>query len=236
MHEQDGGRGPRDDHRATPDRDLGQLARDYLDALLAWRRDDAVELIVQAARDGTDVRRLYLEVLAPVQERIGTLWSRGEVSVGVEHWCTGVTQLVLARLSPWVFGGSPRDRVAVAACVRGNLHELPLRIVTDFLELEGWGTRYLGADTPHDAVVQTVAETGADVMLVGAALEEQLDDVAQLIAQLRADERTSHVPVLVGGHVFRADTSRIRQVGADATARSADEAHAVAERLATRHP
>lgn len=210
---------------------LGDVADRYLDALLDWRRDDAIAAVLGAAEAGVDVRDLYLSVLAPAQRRVGELWAQGRIAVGVEHWCTGVTQLVLARLSPWVFAGERSDRVAVAACVEGDLHELPVRMVADFLELDGWRTRFLGASTPADAVVDVVADAGADLLLVGATLVSQLDGVAVLVERLHADDRTAAVPVLVGGAAFAADPSAVVRVGADAHARTAADVPAAARRL-----
>ena len=41
----------------------------------------------------------------------------------------------------------------VATCIGGELHEIGIRMVADFFEMEGWDTYYLGANTPADAVV-----------------------------------------------------------------------------------
>jgi methanogenic corrinoid protein MtbC1 len=80
---------PRDDARGGDA--LVPLAADYLAALLAGEREAALRLVADAAEQGTDVRRLYEDVLAPVQREIGRLWQRDEITVATEHYCTAVT-------------------------------------------------------------------------------------------------------------------------------------------------
>lgn len=200
---------------------LVPLAAAYLEALLAGERERALRLVVGAAEQEGDVRGLYEDVLAPVQREIGRLWQRDEISVATEHYCTAVTQLVVAQLHPYVFSAPRNGWRLVATSAQGNLHELGIRMVSDLFELEGWDTYYLGANTPHTAVLDAVAAESADLLLVSATLSEQVDSVAALIAAARADERTKDVPIIVGGPPFSGPDAP--EVGADGTAGSAGE-------------
>lgn len=198
---------------------LVPLAADYLAALLAGERERALRLVAGAAEQGADVRGLYEDVLASVQREIGRLWQRDEITVATEHYCTAVTQLAVAQLHPYVFATPRNGWRLVATSAQGNLHELGIRIVSDLFELEGWDTYYLGANTPHAAVLDTVAGEGADLLLVSATMSQQVDAVAALVTAARADERTRDVPVIVGGPPFTGPDAP--DVGADAAAGSA---------------
>jgi MerR family transcriptional regulator, light-induced transcriptional regulator len=208
---------------------LVPLAADYLAALLAGERERALRLVVGAAEEGADIRSLYEDVLAPVQREIGRLWQRDEITVAKEHYCTAVTQLVVAQLHPYVFSTPRNGWRLVATSAQGNLHELGIRMVSDLFELEGWDTYYLGANTPHAAVVDAVAEEAADLLLVSATLDEHVDAVAGLIAAARADARTRAVPIMVGGPPFTVPDAPA--VGADVVVRSAEEGLALAREL-----
>ena len=196
--------------------DLDPLAAAYLHALLDGDRELAVRLVVDAVDGGRPVRELYEDVLGPVQAEVGRLWQVDEITVATEHYCTAVTQLVIARLQPHVFA-TPRNGLRlVATSAQGNLHELGIRMVSDLFELEGWDTYYLGANTPHDAVVDAVATNAADLLLVSATLAEHVEAVRALVAAVRADPRTTGVPVVVGGPPFHDTTAA--EVGADGIA------------------
>lgn len=208
---------------------LEPLAAAYLEALLQGERQQAVALVTGAVDAGRDLREVYESVLAPVQREVGSRWQHGQITVAVEHYCTAVTQLVMAQLHPHVFA-TPRNGLRlVATSARGNLHEVGIRMVSDVFELEGWDTYYLGANTPDEAVVAAVADTAADLLLVSATLPDHVAAVRDLIAAMRATQTTRDVPVIVGGPPFT-DITAV-EVGADAVAHQVDDGLASARTL-----
>jgi methanogenic corrinoid protein MtbC1 len=109
-------------------------------------------------------------------------------------------------------------------------------MVADFFEMEGWDTYYLGANTPANAVVGSLAEHKADLLAVSATMTFHVSAVRELIARVRTAVATREVRVLVGGYPFNVSSELWRQVGADGCARDAQEAVAVAGRLTAREP
>ncbi len=211
------------------DYQLRPLAEAFTNALLAGDRRQASRLILEAADRGEPLRRIYLDVFQRSQRELGRLWQLNRITVAQEHFCTAATQLVISQLYPRLFTGRQSGPTLVATCVQGNLHELGIRTVADFFELEGWQTHYLGANTPHDAVAATVLERGADVLAISATLISQVAEVEALIAAVRDSMGTDVVRVLVGGAQFREAPQLSAAVGADATA---DDAEAAVERAA----
>jgi signal transduction histidine kinase len=210
---------------------LAGLAGRYLEALLAGDRQEAGRMVLAAAEGGVPVQDLYLGVFQPSQYEIGRLWQMNRISVAQEHFCTAATQLILSRLHPYVFTGERNGRTLVAACVSGDLHEVGARMVSDFFEMAGWNTCYLGANTPTPSLVQIVEARRADVLAVSATLPSHVSAVARLIAAVRESPAGARTRILVGGYPFNVDPDLWRRVGADAYALDAREAVAVAERL-----
>lgn len=210
---------------------LDQLARDYLEALLSGERHVASRMILDAVEGGVSVKEVYLHVFQPVQQEIGRLWQMNRLSVAEEHYCTAATQLVMSQLYPLLFGKRKSGRTLVAACVSGDLHEIGVRMVTDFFEIEGWNTFYLGASVPAASVIRTLRDRKADVLAVSATMPFHVRAVADLIAEVRASDVGDRVRILVGGYPFKVVPHLWRSVGADAMALDAEEAVAVAGRL-----
>ena len=129
----------------------GSLAAEYLAALLSVDRHKASQLILDNFRNGLSIQDIYLQVLQPVQYEIGRLWHTGEISVAQEHFASSVTQLVMAQLYPFISvkGQEKAKGSIVAVCVSGELHEIGIRMVADFFEMEGWSTHFLGANMPR---------------------------------------------------------------------------------------
>ena len=213
------------------DQPLGPLARAYLEALLRGERQTATRLILERVKGGTPVKDIYLHVFQPVQREVGRLWQMNRLSVAQEHYCTAATQLVMSHLYPYIFSGEKRDRRAVVTCVGGELHEMGARMVADFLEMGGWDTHFLGANTPPDSVIALGLERQAHVLAVSATMTFQVSRAAELIAGLRAADPQRRIKVLVGGYPFNLAPDLWQRIGADDYAPDAQAALLVAERL-----
>jgi MerR family transcriptional regulator, light-induced transcriptional regulator len=210
---------------------LGALAERYIEALLARERSRATDMVMGALDEDVSLEDLYLHVFQTTQYEIGRLWERGQISVGHEHYCTNVTQMLMAMLYPRLFRGPRGHRRLVAACVQGELHELGIRMLADLFTLRGWDSDYLGANTPPDAVIRMLEEVPADVLAVGVTLHTHLEQAEKLIRSIRAVPALHDLPILVGGYSLRVTESLWRQLGADGTAADAGAAIAVANAL-----
>jgi methylmalonyl-CoA mutase cobalamin-binding domain/chain len=215
------------------DEPLADLASAYLDALLRGERQRAFRLILDAVETGVELRALYLHVFQRTQQELGRLWQLNRIGVAHEHYCTAATQLLMAQLYPAILATAKTGRRFVAACVAGELHELGARMVADFLELEGWETYYLGANTPAESVVRMAVERQAHVVGISATMPFHVRAVAALVAAVRSEEACKTVKVLVGGYPFTRAPDLWQRVGADGSARHAHEAVALANRLVT---
>jgi methanogenic corrinoid protein MtbC1 len=206
------------------------LARQYLDALLNGERHIASQLVLDAVKDGISVKDIYLHVFQRSQHEIGRLWQMNRISVAHEHYCTAATQLIMSQLYPYIFTSQKNGHRLVATCAGDELHEIGMRMVADFFEMEGWDTYYLGANTPAETVLQALEERQADVLSVSATMVFHVPAVAALIERVRGSDVGGRVRTLVGGHPFNVAPELWRQVGADGYARDAQEAVAVADR------
>ncbi len=213
------------------DEPLDRLARRFLGALMTGDRRSATKMILEAVESGTSVRDLYLHVFQRTQREIGRLWQSNRISVAQEHFCTAATQTIMSQLYPRVFSGERREERLVAACVAGELHEIGLRMVSDIMEMEGWDTYYLGANTPRRSVIETIREKRPRVLAVSVTMSFHVGEVAELISEVRGSGFGEEVLVIVGGYPFNVDEELWRKVGADGWAPDAEGAVRVAREL-----
>lgn len=205
------------------------LAREYLRLLLAGDRHAASTLILEAVSNGVDVRDIYIDVFQKSQYEIGRMWQMNEVSVAQEHFCTAATQLIMSQLYSRIFSTARVGRRLVAACVGSDLHEIGVRMVADFFEMEGWDTYYLGANTPVAGLLQSLEEHRPDVLAISATMSYHVPKVAEAIDAVRGS--SVNCRVMVGGYPFAVDNDLWRSVGADGCATDAPGAVSLADRL-----
>jgi methanogenic corrinoid protein MtbC1 len=137
----------------------------------------------------------------------------------------------MSQLYPHIFASEKNGRTMVGACVAGDLHEIGMRMVCDFFEMEGWDTMNLGANTPTDDLMKLLAERKPDVLGVSATVPYHVAPVRQLIEKVRATPACAGVVILVGGYAFKVVPGLWRAVGADGTSDSAGGAIALALEL-----
>lgn len=215
----------------TRDDTLESLAGQYLNALLNVERRKALDLIMQAHRDGVSIKDIYLKVFQPVQHEIGRLWQLNQISVAQEHYVTASTQLIMSQLYPYLFSDTKKDKNMLVSCISGELHEIGARMVADFFEMEGWNTFYMGANTPLSSIIQTIKEYDASLLAVSATMTFNLDSVRQLIDDVKQKTGNDHLRVIVGGYPFNTANDLWKRVGADGYAPDAGEAIDLANRL-----
>lgn len=216
----------------NPDEPFSELANSYLDALLRGRRDIASRLILDEIQwKGAKIRDLYLHVFQKAQHEIGRLWQINQLSVAQEHYCTAATQMIMSQLYPYIFSTEKNGKTLVATCVSGDLHEIGVRMVSDFFEMEGWDTFYLGANVPASDFLKTLKERKADLALISATMTFHLRHVRELIEKIRADKETRHVKIMVGGYPFNVAPNLWREIGADTFASDAKSAVEMGEKL-----
>lgn len=218
----------------SPEARNGALAREYLGLLLQGDRRGAAALVDGAAHDGTPLKELYLDVFQGSQRELGRLWQLNRITVAQEHFCTAATLAIMNQFYRTILATPRSGRRLVCCCVEGDLHEMGLRIVADFFELEGWDCDYVGANAPSGDLVATIERAPPDLIAVSATMTYHVEAVRELIRRIRARPPLAGIPVLVGGRPFLVSDGLWRQVGADDWASDAEEAVAKAARLVGR--
>lgn len=211
-----------------------QLMSDYLRLLLQGKRHESSQLIMDAVANEMPIKDIYLHVFQPAQHEIGRLWQTNEVTVAQEHFCTATTQLIMSQLYPYIFNQEKNGLRLLATCVGGELHEIGLRMVTDFFEMDGWDTYYLGANMPTEGILATIEKQKPNIVAISTSMPFNVGTVTQLIADIRGAAYADDVRILVGGRPFNVSPNLWQRVGADAYALDAEQALQTAAALVAR--
>jgi methanogenic corrinoid protein MtbC1 len=197
----------------------------FFDAIRRGDRRTAFRVTDEALDEGADLRALYIDVVQPAMREIGRLWQQNVLTVAEEHVATAIAQSAMSRVFERVFEWrdvrSPR---LLAACADDERHQIGLRMLCDLLELDGWDTSYLGASVPVESLVELVRKSNPDVVAISAAITPNVPRVRDAITAIRAANLPKQPLIAVGGRAFLIDPSLAQRVGADLTARDADEA------------
>ncbi|WP_432115942.1 cobalamin B12-binding domain-containing protein [Streptomyces sp. S1] len=187
----------------------------------------AASAVHEALATGVPEETLLLDVLAPVQARVGAEWAADRLTVAQEHAVTAINERIVASMAHRRATGRavpPRGRVTVG-CVDGEWHAFPARLVAEFLSLHGWRVDYLGAQTPTPHLVAHLHRSYPDAVLLSGSIPTHLPAAHAAITACQA----VGVPVLAGGRAFGVDGRYARTLRADRWAPDARGALAVLE-------
>nr|WP_053686197.1 cobalamin-dependent protein [Streptomyces sp. IGB124] len=196
------------------------------ESVMAFDEAATVRTVLRALDDGMAAEDLLLDVIASVQGRVGREWAANSITVAQEHAATAINDRAVAAvaLHPSVHVAPTRGRVTVA-CVDGEWHALPARLLAEVLRIRGWRVDYLGAQVTAPHLVAHLHRTGPDAVALSGSLATRLPAAHATITACQA----VGTPVIVGGAAFGPGGRYARLLGADSWA---PDARAAAEELA----
>jgi len=218
----------------TADNPHADVARSFLAAVITGNQEEAGRMFEDAVRSGIPVKNIYIHVFLPVLQETGRLWQLQQIGIAQEHFVTATVETLMARLHNRFLSSIERRKgmTVIAASVGMELHDVGIRMVADFFEMDGWDTYYTGANTPVQGILDAVQDRKPDIIALSTTIPHHLPDVQHLIRSLRGGDRgMTKGKIIVGGYPFRTVPDLWKRIGADAYAGTAADAVAVANRL-----
>lgn len=173
--------------------------------------------VVEAAlSSGTGLREVYQDIVTPAMISIGERWSTGELDVAFEHRAATLAMRIIGQLGPRFTRPGRRRGTVVTAGPIGELHALPLAMLSDLLRIEGWEVSDLGVNLPSASLVTLLGDT-PDCLGVGlsATARNNLGALAEACSAVRVAH--PDLLIVVGGHAV-AGTEHAKALGADSYA------------------
>ncbi|MFF3645287.1 B12-binding domain-containing protein [Streptomyces sp. NPDC002564] len=187
--------------------------------------ETAAARTVRAAVDaGTSYESVLLDLIAPVQRRVGLEWQANRITVAQEHAATAINERVITLTAGLPAAPPHRGRVTIA-CVDGEWHALPARLLAEVLRLRGWQVDFLGAHTPTPHLVRHLHQHVPDAVALSSSIPTNLPVAHAALTACQA----IGMPVLVGGAAFGPGGRYAEVLGADAWAADARDAAVLLE-------
>ena len=197
----------------------GAVGEFYLALVSDGDETGATDLVNDLLDHGIPAQRIIVDLIGGTQRRVGELWAANEWSVAREHAATAVGERALAALAVRTSTPSTRGRIALA-CVDGEWHGLPARMLAELLRLDGWRVDFLGASVPGRHLITHLHQTGPDAVALSCMIPTRLPRAHAAITACRA----AGVPVIAGGRGFGPGGRYAQRLGAHAWAATGEEA------------
>ena len=207
-----------------------EIAERYLTALKLGEQELARSLIFEALSRGLSQTDVYLEVLEPVQVKMGELWHAGEINAAQEHMGMSITLGIMDMLRLDMVPRARLGKRVIVTPVEGEEHFIGARLIADFLAMDGWEVDFLSIGTPPRDLSEFAKLRKAQLVAISVSQNDALESVRATATAIRG--LPSPTPkVLVGGSAVANTNHEPDAFRCDAIAHDALEALAEARRL-----
>ncbi len=205
----DGARHPKQDNNALRKYDIqfqsgkyAEIKRNYLTALLNNKTREAHKIIQCAREKKIPLADIYQDILQEVMYEVGDLWHKNRISIDQEHYCTAVTQTILANFYPLIFNQPLREYKIVTGTVGTELHEMGARMISDLFSYHGWDSIYLGAGVPNKDLLAAIEKHRPNLVAISITMPQHLQQGNELVQMIK--KSYPNIKVGVGGRAFQA--------------------------------
>jgi 5-methyltetrahydrofolate--homocysteine methyltransferase len=190
----------------------------------------AAELTRKALDTQISAKEILDNGLLPAMDRIGNSFEGGEIFLPELLMAGDAMKASIELLRPELAkkGASYAGRYAIGT-VQGDLHDIGKNIVILMLEGNGWDVVDLGTDVSPEQFCDVIKKSDFDILGLSALLTFTMPMMAETINNLKEAGLRNKVKVMIGGAPVT--PSFADQIGADAYARDAVEAVALAKSL-----
>jgi methanogenic corrinoid protein MtbC1 len=200
----------------------GERVKNALDRYLAAQLAGNAALALQQLNDlidaGHEPAEVRTRVVQQAQLEIGRLWQSDRITVAQEHAATAIGQVALSHLFGRSAFSARRDVPVVVACVPGELHDFPARMVADELEIAGFDVTFLGTDVAEPVLVERLVAIKPRLLALSVTMFFNCDALRRTMAAVRA--ACPGLAIAVGGGGLRECLDPATDFGADVSSAS----------------
>lgn len=178
------------------DRERSAIVRDCLAVIQRFDTDGLNKILKRTVLE-TGYTAVVRQVVAPLAQRLGELWSKGVIQTSHEHFASGVIRAFLLDPARQYSGTAP-DTALVASTLQGQLHELGVVMAAALAAERGWRVIYLGPSLPALEIASVAIKNEARVVALSMVYPEAEPKIENELRELRSNlpEKT---PILIGG-------------------------------------
>jgi MerR family transcriptional regulator, light-induced transcriptional regulator len=186
---------------------IEEVYQDYFTTLLAGDRRRSCEIVDRLIEESVPIRDVYIQLFQTALYEIGNLWESNLASVATEHVATSITESLMVKFYPQLFAAPRKYGKVLIACVASEYHQIGAKMVADILQLRGWGTLFLGANTPVDAIVDMAQKENPGIIALSQSIYFNIPELHRLLPEIT--QNLQNIPILLGGQAFRHGGSKV---------------------------
>jgi MerR family transcriptional regulator, light-induced transcriptional regulator len=182
--------------KGSSDRERTAIVRDCIAVVQGFDTDGLNRILKRSVLEA-GYTAVVRQVIAPLAQRLGDLWSEGILQTSHEHFASGVIRAFL--LDPArQYSGTLPNTALVASTLQGQLHELGVIMAAALAAERGWRVIYLGPSLPALEIASVAMKCDARVVALSMVYPEAEPQIVNELRELR-NSLPEKTPILIGG-------------------------------------
>lgn len=203
--------------------DFNNIYEMYRDYMLSKDFARALNYLLTCQQKGLELIEIFEKIIVPLLDYTGSLWEESLITVADEHLITEEVEKSIGIISHYYQLKNEKGIKCVCATAGIEMHRIPLRMISELLNIEGYNVSFLGVNTPGKEIIDYCKKINADYLLISAIMDISLDAVNNLIIDIRNDKKLNSCKVVVGGAAFNRNPKAWKLLNADFVGRSVKE-------------
>lgn len=206
---------------------MEELYKRVLVALQNEDKEQAVSLSIHALKEKrVSVYDLYEMVLVPALNHVVDEYRKDEELIWREHVRSAIIRTIIESAYPYVLeekkkAGINKGKVIVM-CPEYEDHELGAKMVSDFFNIEGYDSTFVGARTPENTIVQAINIIRPRFLCISVTNYYHLVSVKKTIESIK-EKIQDDLTFVVGGRAFDGNPESYTVAGADVLLKSYED-------------
>ncbi|HAK44493.1 MAG TPA: hypothetical protein DCO79_01040 [Spirochaeta sp.] len=174
---------------------LGTKRDEFMDKALNSSRK-AVDMIISLYKSGYSEEQVLIDLLEASLSEAGRRWAEGRYNEAMEHQLSmTVVQAMFILQSYATVNDTPVAKAALLTSA-GEGHNIGLKMLSRFLEIDSWECYYLGSSVPGRTLQEYISSSSINLVLISVTMNENVDSACSLISALRQLENP---PLIMAG-------------------------------------
>ena len=173
----------------------------YLASLINGKKNRCQNAVNQLRNKEISLKSLYEDLFQKSLYDVGELWEFNHISVAVEHMATAITETLMSILYAEIEFPKETGLKVLISSSENEYHQIGVRMISDFFELNGWESFFLGANTPVHELIKMADQIRPHVIGLSLSVYFHLPQLNNMIQTIRNDCPT--LPIIIGGQAFK---------------------------------
>lgn len=184
-----------------------------------FNKDECVRFAISGLNSNYfTIPELYEEILGPALYAVDECIDDDNDCIWREHVKTAIVRTIIESIYPYVIeikrNIKPLNQKVVLVCPEKEYHEIGLRMMSDFFDLNGYESIFIGSNTPREQVCMAISQNNPKYVAIGITDFYLMFEAKKLISRIRS-KHEDKIKIILGGTAFLNNPSAVSEIGGD---------------------